>query len=197
LEAPLSEANFTSFADWWAGRRIATSAAFFLPHLQPGVALLDCGCGPGTITIDFAEILAPKKVIGVDMDDRALDRARKAADERGIRNVRFEHGDIYSLGFADASFDAVWTSSTMQWLHRPRKAISEIRRVLKPGGVYGSRDRATQGDLFGNAKPPRAAQLAASLPSQRTQWTLTDAERETAHAAAGRGLRKHHDVRLL
>jgi ubiquinone/menaquinone biosynthesis C-methylase UbiE len=149
----LTETPFTSFADWWAGRRIATSAAFYLPHLQPGMALLDCGCGPGAITIDFAEALAPTEVIGVDVDDRALDRARKAGAERGVSNVRFEHGDIYRLNFADASFDAVWTASTMQWLRRPRKAIAEIRRVLKPGGVYGSRDRATRGDLFGNSNP--------------------------------------------
>ena len=147
----MSEAAFTSFADWWAGRHIATSAGFFLPYIQPGIALLDCGCGPGTITLDFAEVLAPREVIGIDVDDRALDRACKTAEERGITNVRFEHGDIYALDFANASFDAVWTSSTMQWLRQPRKAISEIERVLKPGGVYGSRDRATQGDLFGNS----------------------------------------------
>src|SRR5439155_2802902 len=91
------------------------------------------------------------EVMGIDVDDRALDRACKTAEERGITNVRFEHGDIYALDFANASFDAVWTSSTMQWLRQPRKAISEIERVLKPGGVYGSRDRATQGDLFGNS----------------------------------------------
>jgi SAM-dependent methyltransferase len=149
----MSERTFTSFSDWWADRRIASSAAFFLPHLQPGAALLDCGCGPGTITIDFAEALAPTEVIGIDLDDRALDRARKAAVDRGAINVRFEHGDIYALDFPENSFDAVWTSSTMQWLRRPRAAIREIRRVLKPGGIYASRDRATQGDLFGNSNP--------------------------------------------
>jgi ubiquinone/menaquinone biosynthesis C-methylase UbiE len=155
------EASFTSFSDWWAGRRIVTSASFFLPHIQPGIALLDCGCGPGAITLDFGELLAPTEVIGIDVDDRALDRARRAAEERGLINVRFEHGDVYSLHFADGSFDAVWTSSTMQWLRQPRRAIREIRRVLKPGGVYGSRDRATQGDLFGN-----------SNPSLRLSWRL-------------------------
>src|SRR6266513_2980331 len=99
--------SFTSFSDWWAGRRIASSASFFLPHIQPGVALLDCGCGPGAITLDFGELLAPTPVIGIDVDDRALDRARKAAGERGITNVRFEHGDVYALDFANGSFDAV------------------------------------------------------------------------------------------
>jgi ubiquinone/menaquinone biosynthesis C-methylase UbiE len=146
----MSEATFTSFADWWAGRGIATSAGFFLPHLDPGMKLLDCGCGPGSITLDFAEVLTPVEVIGIDTDDRALDRARKAAEDRGIQNVRFDHGDIYKLDFADNSFDAVWTSSVMQWLRQPAKAAREILRVLKPGGVYGSRDRSTQGDLFGN-----------------------------------------------
>ena len=132
----MSEAAFTSFADWWAGRHIATSAGFFLPHIQPGVALLDCGCGPGTITLDFAEVLAPREVIGIDVDDRALDRACKTAEERGITNVRFEHGDIYALDFANASFDAVWTSSTIQWLRQPRKALREIERVLNCKLLY-------------------------------------------------------------
>src|SRR5438876_11110241 len=83
-ETAMSEAAFTSFADWWAGRRIATSAGFFLPYIRPGIGLLDCGCGPGTITLDFAEVLAPREVIGIDVDDRALDRACKTAEERGI-----------------------------------------------------------------------------------------------------------------
>jgi ubiquinone/menaquinone biosynthesis C-methylase UbiE len=120
----VTEATFTTFDDWFAGRSIATSAAFFVPHLQPGMALLDAGCGPGSITLDFAEALAPIEVVGVDIDTAALERARKAAEERGVTNLRLEPGDIYKLRFPDASFDAVWTSSTMQWLRRPKKALA-------------------------------------------------------------------------
>ena len=147
----MTESKFSSFADWWADRRIASSAGFFLPHLEQGLRLLDAGCGPGSITADFAEVLAPTEVLGIDIDDRALGRARTGATERGILNVRFEHGDIYALDFPDASFDAVWTASTIQWLRKPETAVREILRVLKPGGIYGSRDRCTEGDIFGNS----------------------------------------------
>jgi SAM-dependent methyltransferase len=65
--------------------------------------------------------------------------------------VTFQQGDIYDLQFPDASFDAVWTSSVIQWLDKPAQAIKEVFRVLKPGGVYATRDRDRRGDLFGNA----------------------------------------------
>jgi SAM-dependent methyltransferase len=133
-----------------AARSLASSAAFFVPYISPGMRLLDCGCGPGSITVDFAEFLAPGEVVGVDLYD-PLERARKTAAQRGVKNVRFESGDIYDLQFPDASFDAVWTSSVIQWLDKPEKAVREVFRVLKPGGVYASRDRDRRGDLFGNS----------------------------------------------
>jgi SAM-dependent methyltransferase len=115
------------------------------------MSLLDCGCGPGSITLDFAEALAPGKVVGIDVDDETLARAQAALKERPLANVRFEKGDIYQLPFEDGSFDAVWTSSIMQWLNNPRGALKEIFRVLRPGGVYASRDRDRRGDIFGNS----------------------------------------------
>jgi ubiquinone/menaquinone biosynthesis C-methylase UbiE len=143
--------TYTTTEDWNASRRIATSAGFFVPHLRPGMRLLDCGCGPGSITADFAELLAPGEVIGIDTNEQVLERARRTAGERGLANVRFEKGDVYDLRFPDASFDAVWTSSLLQWLDRPRLALREVFRVLKPGGVYGTRDRDRRGDIVGNS----------------------------------------------
>ena len=136
--------------NWNARREIATSAAFFAPYVQPGMRLLDCGCGPGSLTLDFAEAIAPGEVIGVDNDERVLDRARAAAAERGTTNVSFQLGNIYQLELENESVDAVWTSSLMQWLDKPVKALREVLRVLKPGGVYASRDRDRGGDIFGN-----------------------------------------------
>ncbi len=47
-----------------ADRTAVREAAFFLPHLCPGISLLDCGCGPGTITVDLAEVVTPGKGSG-------------------------------------------------------------------------------------------------------------------------------------
>jgi len=48
-----------------SSRTVARQGAFFLPHLKPGMSLLDSGCGPGTITIGLAQALAPGQLMGI------------------------------------------------------------------------------------------------------------------------------------
>ena len=60
-------------------RRGDTHGWFFHDHLQPGVRLLDCGCGPGNITLDLAHAIAPGEVIGVDQDAGQIALASAAA----------------------------------------------------------------------------------------------------------------------
>jgi len=50
-----------------ARRSLTGTLGFLLPHLKPGMRVLDCGCGPGSITADVAELVAPGQVIGVDI----------------------------------------------------------------------------------------------------------------------------------
>jgi len=104
------------------------------------MSLLDCGCGPGSITADFAEIVAPGEVIGIDIEPLQVERAQTLARERGIANVRFVIGDVYALPFADAAFDAVFAHATLYHVREPLRVLGEFRRVLKPGGLVGIRD---------------------------------------------------------
>jgi SAM-dependent methyltransferase len=145
--------QFTDYTSWFATRGARAAAGFFLPHLKPGMRLLDCGSGPGTITLDFAEMLAPQVVTGVDWDNYRVGLSITAAKQRGIRNVQFEVADIHHLPFPDASFDAVWCASCLQWVEDKKAAVAEIHRVLKPGGVFAARDRNVDGDIFGNPNP--------------------------------------------
>ena len=99
-------------------RRTADAdAAFLARHLQPGMSLLDCGCGPGTITIGLADWVAPGKVTGVDLDPKRVQQATEAAEAAGAANVAFQVGDIYQLPFPDASFDAAFITS--HWAKMP------------------------------------------------------------------------------
>jgi SAM-dependent methyltransferase len=121
-------------------RTAAHEAAFFRSHLRPGMRLLDVGCGPGAITLGLAAAVAPGEVVGIDLRAAAVEQARATAGQRGIANVRFEVGSAYDLPFPDASFDAAFAHVVLMHLREPARALAEMRRVLRPGGVVGVRD---------------------------------------------------------
>ena len=118
-------------------RRTGQVAAFLAPHLRAGMRLLDCGCGPGSITVDLALAVAPGEAIGIDVREDALAQGRALARERRIVNVAFQTASVYQLPYADGSFDAAFACAVLQHLAAPLTALKEMRRVLKPGGVIG------------------------------------------------------------
>lgn len=121
-------------------RTAEEAAAFLLPHLRPGMRLLDVGCGPGTITAGLAERVAPAEVIAIDVEPAILEDAHAVARERGIENIRFEEASVYALPYEAASFDVAYAHQVLQHLARPVAALEEMRRVLRPGGLVGVRD---------------------------------------------------------
>ena len=120
-------------------RTAENSAAYLLPHLRAGLSLLDVGCGPGTITIDLARLVAPGRVIGLDRAADVVEKARASAAAANVPVV-FQTGDVYALGFPDATFDVVHAHQVLQHLGEPVRALMEMRRVLKPGGLLAVRD---------------------------------------------------------
>lgn len=126
--------------EWMARRTAARELAFLVPHLTPGMDVIDCGCGPGSITAGLAEIVAPGQVTGVDVEPRQLESARALAAERGIRNLRFQSGSITALPFPDAAFDVAVAHFVIEHLRDPLPALREMRRVLKPGGIAAIKD---------------------------------------------------------
>ncbi len=140
-------------SSWHAARTADNSSAFFLPHLKPGMSLLDCGCGPGTITIGLAEVLAPGRVVGIDLYEPRLEQARALAAERGADNVSFQVASVYELPFDDDTFDAAFENGMLEHVDDPEKAAREIHRVLRHGGVFGSRDVDNDGRLWGSLPP--------------------------------------------
>jgi ubiquinone/menaquinone biosynthesis C-methylase UbiE len=118
-------------------RRTGQVAAFLAPHLRAGMRLIDCGCGPGSITVDLAQAVAPGEAIGIDRREDALTHGRTLARERGVANVTFQAASVYHLPYVDGSFDAAFACAVLQHLAAPLAALKEMRRVLKPGGVIG------------------------------------------------------------
>jgi SAM-dependent methyltransferase len=118
-----------------AGRNAETHVGFALPHLRPGMSLLDCGCGPGSITLGLARWVAPGAVVGVDVSGGQVGAAREAALRAGVGNVDFLAAEAEALPFASASFDAVFAHALLEHLPRPDRALCELRRVLRSGGL--------------------------------------------------------------
>ena len=118
-------------------RRTGAAASFLGPHLRAGMRLVDCGCGPGSITVDLAAMVTPGEAFGIDVREGALMDGRTLARGRGIANIAFLAASVYQMPFADGSFDAAFTCAVLQHLATPVSALREMRRVLKPGGVIG------------------------------------------------------------
>lgn len=121
-------------------RTAENSAAYLLPHLVSGARVLDVGSGPGTITADFAGLVAPGRVIGLDASAEVNAKATADAAPRALSNLSFETGDAYQLRFADDSFDVVHAHQVLQHVGDPVAMLREMRRVTVPGGVVAVRD---------------------------------------------------------
>jgi len=130
----------TVFEAELALRTAAREGAFFLPHLRPGMRVLDLGCGPGSITLGLAEAVAPGDVVGIDLQPSQVAQAKALSAARGVMNVSFEVGDVYRLPFPDGSFDAVFAHVVLMHLREPVRALAEMLRVLHLDGIVGIRD---------------------------------------------------------
>ncbi len=129
-----SQLGFKQNTDAFVARTLEHDLPGLLAYLHTGARVLDVGCGSGSITLDVATAVAPGAVVGVDvMEDRISDAARHASD-RGVTNVVFEVGDAHTLRFPDNTFDVVYSHTVLHSLIDPPRALSEQRRVAKPGG---------------------------------------------------------------
>lgn len=134
-------------------RTAANEAGFLLPHLSAGMRLLDCGCGPGSITAGLAEAVAPGQAVGVDIEPNQYRSAwLQAAKATGI-NLHFGCADVYRLPFSDSSFDAAFLHNVLSHLRQPLNILKGIYRLLRPGGVIGISHPDFSGRLISPSDP--------------------------------------------
>lgn len=158
-------------------RTAANSCAYVLDRLREGDSVLDIGCGPGSITLDLAELVGPTgRVVGVDFAADAISAAQEAADLRGDVQTRFMIGDVFDLDLVPASFDVVHAHQVLQHLSDPVAGLQAMARSCRPGGIiavrdadYGATDKPPAFvSRTSQAKPPRRAS-----PLRRSRTSLS------------------------
>ena len=119
---------------------VDSHAAHLRPYLEPGLRVLDFGCGPGTITVGLARAVEPGEVHGIDMEASQVDIARSVAEAGGHDNATFHVGDVTDLPFEDGFFDLAHGHAIFTHVPDTQAAMSEVKRVLKPGGIISCRE---------------------------------------------------------
>ena len=153
-------------------------------ELQPGMRVLDAGCGPGRVTLPLARALAPGgEVVAVDMQGEMLRRAEERARAAGLTNIRFCRSAIEPGRLGSRLYDRVILATVLGEIPDREGALREICRALKPGGFlsvtemvfdphYQSRDTVLR--LAGEAGLRERAffgnRMAYTLNLEKPKW---------------------------
>ncbi len=117
-------------------------------HLEPGMRMLDAGSGSGWVAREVAARFPEAEVVGVDLSPGYVAYATDKAKAAGLRNVRFETGDLQSLHFDPGTFDLVWSQFVLYFLPDPQAALAGFRRITKPGGKVMAALHQLPGEVY-------------------------------------------------
>ena len=136
----------------------------------PDDRLLDVACGPGLVVCAFAPHV--REATGIDVTPAMLERARNLATDKGLGNITWRQGDVYSLPYDDASFTIVTTRFSCHHFLDPVAVLREMVRVCAPGG------RVIVVDDYASEDPSKAAEFnrleKLRDPSHSRCLTLTE-----------------------
>lgn len=128
--------------------RVETELAMSLFKVEPGMKILDVGCGTGNFSIKLAE--QGCRVVAIDQSKEMLKNAIKKSEEKGL-DIEFHCMDVYDMKFPDNKFDGVISMAAFEFIKEPQKAYDEMYRVLKPKGslLIGTINRESKwGELY-------------------------------------------------
>jgi SAM-dependent methyltransferase len=141
--------GYNKDADLGLGCGIPTEFA----HINEGDTVLDLGSGAGNDCFVSRELVGEKgKVIGLDMTETMINKARENADKLGFNNVEFRLGDIEKMPISEDSIDVIVSNCVLNLVPDKKKAFSETFRVLKPGGHFSVSDVVLKGELPASLK---------------------------------------------
>ena len=137
-----------------------------------GARVLEVGCGTGVLTRMLARLPSVGSVVGTDIAEALLARARSLAAD--LPDVSFEQADAGSLPFADARFDVVVFDSVLSHLPAPAAALAETFRVLRPGGRVAAfdGDYATTTVALGEHDPLQDCVAMMMAGSVTDRWVM-------------------------
>ncbi len=126
-----------------SGRNEYEDGARFFGHFQGALGygdlrdqvVLDLGCGYGGRTVFYARDCGARQVEGIEISARMVERCEHFAAEMNVANVAFRIAFAEDLPFPEGQFDTVVSYDVLEHVSDPRIALSEISRVLKPGGT--------------------------------------------------------------
>lgn len=105
-------------------------------ELEPGMRLLDVGCGPGHTTIEMARRVGPAgRVVGVDINADFVATATGRARRENLDNVKFVQAAFPPLPFPDCAFERVLCKNVLEYVDSAADTMGEIERVTAPGGI--------------------------------------------------------------
>lgn len=133
-------------------------------HIKTGDTVIDLGSGAGNdCFVARALVGVTGKVIGVDMTEEMISKARTNAEKLGFNNVEFRLGDIENMPVSDNLADVVISNCVLNLVPDKEKAFHEIFRILKPGGHLSVSDVVLRGAL--HEKIQQAAEMYAGCVS--------------------------------
>ena len=136
--------GYVADADLGLGCGLPTEFA----QIKSGDTVVDLGSGAGNDAFVARSIVGESgRVIGVDMTDPMIDKARQNANKLGFRNVEFRLGDIETMPIENDTADVVVSNCVMNLVPNKQKAFSETFRILKSGGHFSISDIVLKGEL--------------------------------------------------
>ena len=167
-----------------ADRTFEKHGAFAAPYLDRAKRILDCGCGPGSITCGLAKMAPHAEIIGIDADQSQASLATEHASQHQLQNVSFQSANIYELPFADGQFDLVMSHALFEHLVKPENALKEVKRVLSKDGVAAICSPDWSGFLLAPSIPESDQAIECYMQLQlrnggdvfvgRKSWRLSD-----------------------
>jgi ubiquinone/menaquinone biosynthesis C-methylase UbiE len=138
-------------------------ARFIVDHLglEPGMKVLDAGCGPGRVTLPLAEAVGPQgEVVALDVQDEMLARVRAKAEAAGLTNVRYLQAELGEGKLPLGDFDRIVLVSVLGEIPRQAAALQELHAALKPGGLLSITEVIFDPHFQGRQRVRRLAQAA-------------------------------------